>query len=495
MEKILKTKKIISATFDGNEAKIVEVESSFTKALPAFTIVGLAGNSIQESKERVKASLLNNDFTFPPMKLTINLSPSDLNKKGSHFDLPIALSILLKNSPINLDEYLILGELGLDGTIKDTFTIFPLVLSLSQKYKKIITSKESAKKLSKIPEIEIYAFDNIKDFFNEIKLEKESKSELEFDFLKINNEKYYYQKNFKLDFKDVIGQKIAKRVALISSAGMHNFLLEGSPGVGKSMIMNRLQYILPPMSLKEILEVEKTNSLDNQEINFTPIRPFRNPHHNSTNSAIFGGGSKMSKVGEIALANNGILFFDEFPQFNKNVLENLRMPLQEGKVLISRVNSKIEYKTEILFAAAMNPCPCGQLLSKNSNCRCTESEIIRYKNRLSDPLLDRIDLYYQMCEDDDNHTISSKEMFEQVLIAFNNQMKRGYFNSKLPEGFDFNLSNEVEMILQKAITNFHLSKRAEFKLLKVARTIADLENKDNIEKIHLLEALSYRRKN
>jgi magnesium chelatase family protein len=494
VEKILKTKKIISATFDGNEAKIVEVESSFTKALPAFTIVGLASNSIQESKERVKSALLNNDFSFPPMKLTINLSPSDLNKKGSHFDLPIALSILLKNSSINLDEYLVLGELGLDGKIKDTFTIFPLVLSLAGKYKKIITSKESAKKLSKIPEIEVYGFDNIKEFWGEIEFKKEQTSELNFDFLEIQNEKYYYQKNFQLNFKDVIGQKIAKRVALISSAGMHNFLLEGSPGVGKSMIMNRLRFILPPMSLKEILEVEKTNSLDNQEINFNPIRPFRSPHHNSTNSAIFGGGSKMSKVGEIALANNGILFFDEFPQFNKDVLENLRLPLQEGKVLISRVNSKIEYKTEILFAAAMNPCPCGQLLSKNSNCRCTETEITRYKNRLSDPLLDRIDLYYQMSEDDDKHTISSKELFEQVLIAFEKQIKRGYFNSKLPEGFDFNLSNDVENILQKAITNFNLSKRAEFKVLKVARTIADLDNKENIEKSHILEAISYRKR-
>ena len=358
-----KTKKIISATLNGFNAQKVEVESSFTKALPGFSIVGLGSQSIQEAKERVKSALLNNDFSFPPLKITISLSPADLKKEGSHFDLPIALSILYHNKDIDLSEYLVLGELGLDGRIKDTSSIFPIILSL--KPKKVIIPLEAAKKVSKIPDIEIYAFSHLKEF-EDFTPKKIDKTELNYSFLKMDGKKYFFKEDFELDFKDVLGQELAKEAALISAAGFHNILLEGSPGVGKSMIINRLRYILPPMSLEEILEVEKLNALEKKEITFSPIRPFRAPHYSSTKAAIFGGGSKGAKIGEIAFANKGILFFDELPYFQKDVLENLRLPLQDKKVLISRVNTKIEYKTDILFAAAMNPCPCGNLLSLSS---------------------------------------------------------------------------------------------------------------------------------
>jgi magnesium chelatase family protein len=270
-------------------------------------------------------------------------------------------------------------------------------------------------------------------------------------------------------------------------------LFEGSAGVGKSMIINRLRYILPPMSLEEILETQKVNAFENREIDFQPVRPFRMPHHSSSKPAIFGGGSRGAKMGEIALANHGILFFDEFPYFNKDVLENLRLPLQEGKILISRVNNKIEYNINILFAAAMNPCPCGNLLSKKE-CRCTDLEIKRYKNRISEPLIDRIDLYLQMSEDEDTSTISSKEMFQKVLVAFEKQIKRGYFNSRLPENWEFNIQKDAREILDKAILNFNLSKRSEFKILKVAQTIADIENYDKINKKAILEALNFRKR-
>jgi magnesium chelatase family protein len=244
------------------------------------------------------------------------------------------------------------------------------------------------------------------------------------------------------------------------------------------------------VSLEELLEIEKQNSLENKEITFNPTRPFRFPHHSSSKAAIFGG---RNSIGEIALANNGILFFDELPQFRKDILEDLRLPLQENKLLISRVDSKIEYKTEILFAAAMNPCPCGNLLS-NKECRCSEIEIKRYKNRISEPLLDRIDLYLQMTEDNDDSVISSKEMFKQVLNAFERQIKRGYLNSKLPENWEFDIDNGAKEILEKAVNNFNLSKRSEFKILKIAQTISDLENYDKINKKAILEALSYRRR-
>jgi len=486
MEEKTKTKKINSAIFNG-EVQIIEVETTFIKALPGFSIVGLASSAVQESKERIKAALLNNDFEFPPLKIITNLSPANLPKKSTALDLPIALSILLQNNDIDLSEFLVLGELGLDGSIKETNDIF--AIALASGYKKLIVPKNIAKKLTQIPDIEVYAFDNISEFFD-LKLQKEKSSKLDYKFIEINNNKYFYNDKFKLDFKDVKGQNIAKRVALISASGMHNILLEGSAGVGKSMIINRLKYILPPVSLEELLEIEKQNSLDNKEITFNPQRPFRSPHHNSSRSAIYGG---RGKIGEIALANNGILFFDELPQFRKDILEDLRLPLQENKLLISRVDSKIEYKTKILFASAMNPCPCGNLLSQKE-CRCSEIEIKRYKNRISEPLLERIDLYLQMTEDNDESVISSKEMYQKVLLAFEKQIKRGYFNSKLPENWEFDIEEDAKNILEKAINNFNLSKRSKFKILKVAQTISDLENYDKINKKAVLEALSYRRR-
>ncbi|WP_084023936.1 YifB family Mg chelatase-like AAA ATPase [Lebetimonas sp. JS085] len=412
-----------------------------------------------------------------------------LKKEGSHFDLPIALSILYHKKDIDLREFLVLGELGLDGKLKDTNTIFPIILSL--KPKKVIIPLESAGKVSKIPGIEIYAFSHIKEF-EEFAPKKSEKSELNYDSININGKKYYYLNEFKEDFKDVIGQNEAKEAALISAAGFHNILFEGSPGVGKSMIINRMKYILPPMSLEEILEVEKYNSLEGKEVTFKPVRPYRAPHYSSTKAAIFGGGSRGAKIGEIAFANKGILFFDELPYFQKDVLENLRLPLQDKKVLISRVNSKIEYETDILFAAAMNPCPCGNLLSPLKECRCTDLEIRRYKNRISEPLYDRIEIYHQMIEDDSKDTISSKEMFEKVLTAF--EMQKGKFNANLEENYQFDLENEAYDILNKAKRNFALSKRSEFNLLKVAKTIANLDKRDKIKKVDLLKALKYRKR-
>ncbi len=403
--------------------------------------------------------------------------------------MPIALSILYHKKDIDLREFLVLGELGLDGKLKDTNTIFPIILSL--KPKKVIIPLESAGKVSKIPGIEIYAFSHIKEF-EEFAPKKSEKSELNYDSININGKKYYYLNEFKEDFKDVIGQNEAKEAALISAAGFHNILFEGSPGVGKSMIINRMKYILPPMSLEEILEVEKYNSLEGKEVTFKPVRPYRAPHYSSTKAAIFGGGSRGAKIGEIAFANKGILFFDELPYFQKDVLENLRLPLQDKKVLISRVNSKIEYETDILFAAAMNPCPCGNLLSPLKECRCTDLEIRRYKNRISEPLYDRIEIYHQMIEDDSKDTISSKEMFEKVLTAF--EMQKGKFNANLEENYQFDLENEAYDILNKAKRNFALSKRSEFNLLKVAKTIANLDKRDKIKKVDLLKALKYRKR-
>ena len=500
---------IKSASLDTIDAISIDVESTFTKGLPTFTIVGMISTSISESKDRVKSALLTNGFKFPPLKITVNLSPSEINKKGTHFDLAIALQIAFYDQKnIDFNDIYFFGELSLDGNIKDTSSIFPIILSLTKKnlINKVLVCEESAKKLSNIPNLEIYCVKNLDDAINFIKSNKKEeflfrKNPLEYKVLKINEIEYYFDTNYIDDFQDVIGQDMAKNAAVISSAGCHNIIFEGSPGCGKSMISKRLKYIMPPMNLEEILEKAKLQSLDYKEVDFLPIRAFRSPHHSSTKSSIFGGGSSNAKMGEIALSNNGILFFDELPHFSKSILEALREPLEDNKILISRVNTKIMYETKFIFIAAMNPCPCGNLLSSVKECRCNEMEIQRYKGRLSEPFLDRIDLYVVMNDafSDNKNFVSSKELHEKVISAFIKQKKRGQseLNGKLRDE-DIKkyciLDDESENILEKAKINYQLSFRSINKVLKVARTIADLNNNEIITKNDLLQSLSFRKR-
>lgn len=497
-------KTIHCATIDGFDAKVVDVEVAFVRALPSFTIVGLAQTSIQESKERVKSALSTIDFKFPPQKVTVNLSPSDLRKEGSHFDLPIALLIALQKEKFSFDGFMAFGELGLDGTLKDTNSLFAIVLSLTQEglISKVIIPKESVEKISKIPSLEIYPAQNLKEALDIFMLPSEAIPLGQASALMIasNDEQVStYNEAYELDFKDIKGQEIAKRASLIAAAGMHNILYEGSPGCGKSMSAKRLQYILPLMNDEEILYKAKLDALGGIEPDFKPLRPSRSPHHSSTRASIFGGGSKSAKIGEVALAHNGILYFDEFPHFSKTILESLREPLEDYSVLISRVNSKIKYPTKFLFVASMNPCPCGNLLSTKKDCRCSDLEVKRYKNRLSSPLLDRIDLYVQMDEItiEDKSTITSAQMHEKVKLAFLAQKRReqSELNGKMSDS-DIEkfctLDSDSQKILDNAINRFDLSQRAIKKSLKVARTIADLEGSEMISKVHLLESLSYR---
>jgi magnesium chelatase family protein len=319
--------------------------------------------------------------------------------------------------------------------------------------------------------------------------------------LSLDGEEYYFDNRFESDFADVKGQPIAKRASLIAAAGMHNFLMEGSPGCGKSMIAKRLRSILPPLDEKEILSIAKHQFLDGMLPNFGALRPIRSPHHTATSASIFGGGSTQAKIGEVALAHNGILFFDELPHFSKQVLEALREPLQDRKVHIARVNAKIAYESDIMFIAAMNPCPCGNLLSKSKVCRCNEAEIKRYQNRLSDPFLDRIDLFVTMQEvnSKDRSDVTSSSMHSSVIKAFKAQKSRNQskLNGKLSEE-DIEkfciLSNEAKNVLDSAISRFGLTHRSIASIKKVARTIADLEENEQITKSDMLEALSYRRR-
>ena len=500
---------IKSATLDSIDAISIDVESTFTRGLPSFTIVGMISTSISESKDRVKSALLMNEFKFPPLKIIINLSPSEINKKGSQFDLAIALQIALyEDKKISFNEYYIFGELALDGKVKDTSSIFPIVLSLVRQclVKKVIVCKESAEQISKIPNIEIYCINSLSEAIEFFKMENKEKylykkEEFAYKSIIINEENYYFEESYKEDFSDILGQDLAKYAALISATGNHNIIFEGSPGCGKSMISKRLKHIMPPMSLDEILEKAKLLSLDSKKIDFIPNRAFRSPHHSSTKSSIFGGGSSNAKMGEIALSNNGILFFDELPHFSKSVLEALREPLEDNKILISRVNNKTMYDTKFIFIGAMNPCPCGNLLSKIKVCRCNELEIQRYKGRLSEPFLDRIDLYVVMNDSssDNRNIVTSMELHENVIKAFRKQKQRGQkeLNGKLSDE-DIKkyciLDEESKNILDKAVINYQLSYRSINKVLKVARTIADLNDNEIITKNDILKSLNFRRR-
>ncbi len=499
--------RLTCATLEGVNAQVIEVEATFTKGLPGFSVVGLASSDIQEAKERTKSALLTNDFVFPPLKITVNLSPSDLKKSGTHLDLAMALLIAMHKTVVEEEGLFVFGELGLDGKVKTSSMLFPLVLSLKEQglIKRAIVPKESITYLSHISGVDFIAVETLSEAILLLKNKNFKANVQAFSYqaesFSVEDTSYYFERKYESDFLDVKGQSVAKRASLIAAAGMHNFLMEGNPGCGKSMIAKRIKDILPPLFEEEILSIAKHQFLDGVTPDFSALRPIRSPHHTATSASIFGGGSSMAKIGEVALAHKGILFFDELPHFSKAVLEALREPLQDKKVHIARVNAKIEYEADIMFVAAQNPCPCGNLLSKRKSCRCSEVEIKRYQNKLSDPFLDRIDLFVVMQEvnSTDKGDISSAQMHEAVLEAFKMQKRRGQcrLNGKLSEDEIESycvLEGNAVKILENAISKFGLSHRSIASVKKIARTIADLNAHEKIEKSDILEALSYRRR-
>jgi magnesium chelatase family protein len=501
-------KTVLCATYEGLDAKLVHVETTLTKGLPSFSIVGMASASITEAKERVKSALLSNSISLPPKRITINLSPSDERKSGSHFDLSIALMIALDSHEQSFDDWFVFGELGLDGSVKENLLLYPLILSLANQklIKKAIVPHAILSKLVNIADVAFYGVSKLEEAMEILKNPENFsacaiQNELAYPFYEVDATKYYYAKEYPEDFADVKGQEVAKRAALISAAGFHNILFEGSPGCGKSMIAKRMRYVLPAMQMEEILDSAKLDILDAKEPTFKPHRTFRSPHHSSTLASIFGGGAQKAMIGEVGLAHKGILFFDELPHFSKSVLEALREPMQDLKIRISRVNAKVEYPSDFLFIGAMNPCPCGNLLNEHAECRCSDVEIQKYKNRLSDPFLDRVDMtvVMQSVSSEDSPSISSKELHKRVLEAQIFAQTRGQkkFNAKLGDAEieEFCIMNEeAKEVFALAIQRYGLSFRASKKVQKVARTIADLEASKDIEKAHLLEALSYRRR-
>lgn len=502
---------IKSIALNGLQGYLVSTQVDVSSGLPSFEIVGLPDVAVKESKERIKTAIKNSGFEFLSRKVVVNLSPANIRKEGSNFDLPIAVGILIANENIKnkyLKEYLkntaILGELSLNGHIEKINGILPICIEAKKLgIKRLFLPKENAVEASIIEGIDIFPVNTLSElakFFN-------GNSIIE----KIPN--LYFEDSFdttyEFDFSEVKGQENVKRALEIAAAGGHNCLLIGCPGSGKTMLAQRLPTILPNISFEESLESTKIHSICGLLSEENPIiitRPFRSPHHTITQTSLIGGG-RNPKPGEISLAHNGVLFLDELPEFNKSTLEVLRTPLEDKFVTISRLNSSVTYPCNFMFVASMNPCPCGYYGSKDKVCTCNDYQIKKYLNKISGPLLDRIDIYievesvkYSKFENENLKLETSESIRFRVNSARKLQLKRYknhniYSNSELtPKLINkyCKLNTQSKKILESAFEKLGLSARAYSKILKIARTIADLEASPNIEITHITEAIQYR---
>lgn len=495
--------KLASCATYGLESFIVDVEVDISNGLPALTIVGLPDTAVKESKERVRAAIKNQNFTFPYKRITLNLAPADIKKEGPHFDLPIALGILAATSqlpPELLEGYIVVGELSLDGRVKPINGILPMTIEAKKRnLKGIVVPWGNIHEASVLKDIDVIGVKNLKqavDFFIG-----------EYEPIIPNSSDNEDFPDFYRDFSEVKGQENLKRCLEIAAAGHHNVIMIGPPGSGKTMIARRIPSILPSMTFEESLELTKIYSvagLLKNRAGLKRIRPFRAPHH-SISAVSMAGGGRIPKPGEVTLAHNGVLFLDELPEFPRNILEVLRQPMEDEEITISRVNATITYPANFMLIAACNPCPCGFYQDPFHECTCSFHQIKRYKSKISGPLLDRIDLQVDVApvkfEDfEQKEGLDSETIRKKVEVARRFQLER-YKNLKIRCNSQLTPSlmekyckttNSAKLLLKEAFNRLKLSARSYSRVLKISRTIADLEEKDIINEEHIAEALRFR---